>query len=229
MNMTTKEDLRKALKLYFIMGSNNCQARPQEVLEEAIKGGITIFQFREKGTGALKDRKKQELAEELQFICQKHDVPFIVDDDVDLALILGADGVHIGQDDEPVEAVRSKIGDKIIGVSAYTFEEAEQAVRGGADYIGAGPIFPTQSKEDAKKAQGTQMIKKMRNNGIQIPIVGIGGINLENAAGVIAAGADGISVISAIASAENVTLAAETLRNQIRYYSFGIARFFRFS
>jgi len=205
------------LKLYFIMGSPNCYKEPAEVLKEAIAGGITLFQFREKGNHALTGVEKVTLAKELQTICKKHDIPFIVNDDIDLAISLDADGVHIGQEDEPVAKVRSRIGDKILGVSVHTMEEAMSALEAGADYFGVGPIFPTKTKEDAKPVQGVQHIQHFREKGITIPIVGIGGITVENAMNVMEAGADGVSVITAISKASDIIKAAQSLRQQIEY------------
>lgn len=193
------------------MGSVNCKKSPFEVLTEAIDGGITLFQFREKGSGALVGEQKYEFAKQLQAICQKRGIPFIVNDDVELALAIDADGVHIGQDDEDARVVREKIGDKILGVSAHNLAEAQAAAAAGADYIGVGPIYPTKSKADAKQAQGPGMIRLLRDNGIDIPIVGIGGITAENASEVMNAGADGVSVISAIASAPSPLLATKQL------------------
>lgn len=180
------------------MGSNNCSLNPLEVLKGAISGGITMFQFREKGEGSLEGEEKIKLARDLQILCKRNNIPFIVNDDVDLALLLDADGVHIGQEDESAELVRKKIGDKILGVSAHNIDEVRLAVNVGADYIGMGPVFPTSSKLDAKDVQGTIEIEKVRSNGINIPLVGIGGITKENASFVIKGGADGVSVISAI-------------------------------
>jgi len=142
--------LREALKLYFVMGSANCREEPAEVLKKAIAGGITMFQFREKRKGALTGAEKFALAEELHDICKKAGIPFIVDDDIPLALALNADGVHIGQEDEPIERAREKIGDRILGVSVHRAEEAQAAIEKGADYLGVGPIFPTKTKEDAR-------------------------------------------------------------------------------
>ena len=212
MGKLREDQLRQALKLYFIMGSGNCTKPPAHVLREAIAGGITMFQFREKGDGALTGDAKRALAEQLQHLCRKSGIPFIVNDDVDLALAIDADGVHIGQDDEPVEEVRKRIGDKILGVSVHNGEEAKEALEKGADYFGVGPIFPTETKKDAEPVQGVGIIKKLREKGFAIPIVGIGGINRENAAQVIAAGADGISVISAICMAENIKDATVMLK-----------------
>ncbi len=215
MSRYDQERLRSILKVYFIAGSPNCIKKPQLVLQEAIAGGITLFQFREKGKGALTGGAKFELANELQQICRKHGVPFIVNDDVELAVRLDADGVHIGQEDEPVKAVRSKIGDKILGVSAHTLEEAQAAIAQGADYLGIGPIFPTSTKADTKPIQGTTFIRELRKKGMDIPLVGIGGINSANASNVMEAGADGVSVITAISLAKNISEAAKHLKNQI--------------
>ncbi|QPA32762.1 thiamine phosphate synthase [Thermaerobacillus caldiproteolyticus] len=203
MTRISTETMKELLRVYFIMGSSNCKKNPLNVLTEAITGGITLFQFREKGKGAFTGEEKYAFAKELQKICRQHGVPFIVNDDVELAIELDADGVHIGQDDEKADVVRKKIGDKILGVSAHNLEEARAAMTAGADYIGVGPIFPTTSKDDAKEAQGASIIRFLRDSGIDIPIVAIGGITHENASEVIAAGADGVSVISAIASAES--------------------------
>jgi thiamine-phosphate pyrophosphorylase len=208
-------NLREALKVYFIMGSPNCRQEPAEVLKEAIAGGITIFQFREKGEGALKGAEKYALAKQLQSICKEHQIPFIVNDDIDLAIEIGADGVHVGQEDEPVKTVRERIGDKILGVSVHTEEEAITAIQGGADYFGIGPIFPTTTKEDAKPAKGPVLIQELRQKGYTIPIVGIGGITIDNAASVVEAGADGVSIITAISHAESPREAARALRKNV--------------
>lgn len=210
------KNLQQALKVYFIMGSPNCRKSPAEVLTEAIEGGITLFQFREKGEGALTGNAKYKLAKELQQICQQHQIPFIVNDDLELALQLDADGVHIGQEDEPVHIVREKIGaEKILGVSVHTMEEAVAAKQEGADYYGIGPVFPTATKKDAKPSQGTKLIEKLRIEGFTIPIVGIGGITSDNAACVIEAGADGVSVITAISHAESPLEAAKALKMEV--------------
>lgn len=194
--------VRQSLKVYFIMGSTNCHGDPIEVLSEALDGGITLFQFREKGQGALTGEANFKLAQKLQQLCHEHNIPFIVNDDIELAIALNADGVHIGQEDGPVKEIRERLGPhKIVGVSAHSVEEAEQAIQDGADYLGLGPIFPTRTKEDAKEVQGTRLIEDIRKHVINFPLVGIGGITLDNSAAVIAAGADGVAVISAIANA----------------------------
>lgn len=197
------EKMSKLLQVYFIMGSNNCKRDPLQVMKEALDGGITLFQFREKGEGALTGEERVRFAKQLQSLCKEYDVPFIVNDDVELAIELDADGVHVGQDDEGITSVREKMGDKIVGVSAHTIEEARFAIANGTDYLGVGPIFPTSTKKDTKAVQGTKGLRHFREAGITVPIVGIGGITVENAASVIEAGADGVSVISAISLADS--------------------------
>lgn len=216
MKQIKQKPLEEHLKLYFIMGSTNCHDLPSKVLEEAIKGGITMFQFREKGDGALEGTEKYRIAKQLKEICLEYGIPFIVNDDVKLAVDLDADGVHVGQEDASAGQVRERIGDKILGVSAHTLNEADQAMADGADYLGLGPIFPTDTKADTRKIQGPDIISLFREEGMTIPIVGIGGINKNNAHEVMEAGADGISVISAISGADSVKIAAERLKSTIK-------------
>jgi thiamine-phosphate pyrophosphorylase len=205
--------MRSLLKVYFIAGSTNCLKNPEEVLREAIKGGITLFQYREKGESCLEGKEKLELGKKLQWICRENGIPFIVNDDIELALELDADGVHIGQEDEDAAQVRKAIGDKILGVSVHNLKEAEKAKRAGADYFGVGPIFPTLTKKDTRAVQGTALIEELKD--FEIPIVGIGGINADNAVVVREAGADGVSVITAISHADNVKEATSKLREKV--------------
>ncbi|WP_379141752.1 thiamine phosphate synthase [Paenibacillus sp. sgz500992] len=218
MKRIDSEEMRRLLKLYFIMGSVNCRISPADTLTQAIEGGITLFQFREKGPGALTGTAAFDLAKQLQQICREHRIPFIVNDDIELAIVLDADGVHVGQEDEPARSIRQRLGDhKIIGVSAHTQPEARQAIADGADYLGVGPVYPTSSKDDAEAVQGTRVIEELRRCGLTIPLVGIGGITPGNAQPVIGAGADGVSVISAIARADDISAAAKNLLQIIRY------------
>jgi len=208
-----KELLTKQLAVYFIMGSNNCRGiDPVSLLRSAIAGGITMFQYREKGQGALTGAWRLQLAARLRELCREHAVPFIVNDEVELALALDADGMHIGQEDQAAAEVRKRIGpDRILGVSAHNAEEALAAVEQGADYLGVGPIYPTATKEDARAATGLRALSDIRATGITLPIVGIGGITAENTAAVVSAGADGVSVITAISHATDVASAAHQL------------------
>ncbi|UOY91662.1 thiamine phosphate synthase [Ectobacillus sp. JY-23] len=212
MSRISAEKMRELLTVYFIAGSNNCKENLETVVEQAIQGGITLFQFREKGNDALHGEQRYALAQRVQRICQENGVPFIVNDDIELALSLDADGVHIGQEDEAASLVRERIGNRILGVSVHSVEEAKQAIRDGADYLGIGPIFPTSSKADAKRVQGTAVLEEIRKQHIDIPIVGIGGINVKNAKQVIRGGADGISVISAISQSPSIVERVTELR-----------------
>lgn len=202
---------REWLNLYFVMGSADCDSRdPSGVLQEAINGGVSFFQFREKGNGAKVGMEKRKLARELKDICKRHDVPFIVNDDIDLALEIEADGVHIGQEDTPFSVVAERLAPgMIIGVSCHTVEEAAVAVDDGADYIGVGPMYFTATKKDIREVKGPGVIREIRNAGLTVPIVGIGGINTGNASDVLEAGADGVAVISAISKAESALEAAK--------------------
>jgi len=193
------------LQLYFVMGSTNVKNRqPLEILEEALQAGVTMFQFREKGLGALTDEHYEHFARQCQNLCQHYNVPFIVNDDIELALKLDADGVHIGQDDLHVSLVRQKIGQKILGVSVHCETELQAALQYGADYVGIGPIYATTSKQDAKQPSGTEFLQQARKLYPLLPIVAIGGIDLHNAYAVLQAGADGVAVISAICESTNI-------------------------
>ncbi|OIK14938.1 thiamine phosphate synthase [Bacillus sp. MUM 13] len=210
------KSIREYLKVYLIMGSTNCMKDPEEILAEAIEGGVTLFQYREKGIGSLSKKSKVMLAERLQAICRENDIPFLVNDDIELALKINADGIHIGQDDDSAEAARARIGkDKLLGVSVHSLEEAEKAIHDGADYLGIGPIYETATKKDAKAARGTELIKAIRKKGISLPIVGIGGIRPGNAGKIIEDGGDGVSVITGITHAVSAKKAAEELRNEV--------------
>ncbi|WP_349409421.1 thiamine phosphate synthase [Pseudalkalibacillus sp. SCS-8] len=210
------KNVKKAMKLYLVMGSLNCERDPREVLKEAIEGGVTLFQFREKGSGCLSGAAKRELALDLKAICHASGIPFIVNDDVALALELDADGVHIGQEDGSIEEIRHRVGDKILGVSTHDVVEAEAAVRAGADYIGVGPMFMTKTKTDIQEVRGPIVIEEICRGGLEVPLVGIGGINTSNVEQVMEAGADGVAVISAISQADNPRERAQQFFNIVK-------------
>ncbi|TSI05206.1 thiamine phosphate synthase [Lysinibacillus sp. BW-2-10] len=194
---------REDLSVYFIMGTTNCIEDPLEVLEDALKAGVTIFQLREKGDGSLKGSAYEEFARQCQLLCNEYNVPFIVNDDVELALKLQADGVHVGQDDQKLEEIRKQFVGKIVGVSVHNEQEMDTAVFNGADYVGIGPIHETKSKTDAKPAAGVTFLAKARKKYPAFPIVAIGGLTTDNAFEVFEAGADGVAVISAICESPN--------------------------
>ncbi|MDZ5712842.1 thiamine phosphate synthase [Jeotgalibacillus haloalkalitolerans] len=192
--------------VYFIFGTANTgQKDPFQLLEEALKGGVSHFQLREKGLGALTGQALKEFALQCQILCHSYNVPFIVNDDVDLACDIGADGIHIGQEDTAASAVKARIGDKmILGVSVHSLEEAERAISDGADYLGMGPVYGTKSKSDAKDPSGVAKIILVKAGFPKTPVIAIGGITASNAGPVWKAGAEGIAVISAVTEAENV-------------------------
>ncbi|MEC0284132.1 thiamine phosphate synthase [Terribacillus saccharophilus] len=206
--------MKEELELYFIMGSQNCQDKdPEDILEQALEAGITMFQLREKGEGAATGQEKRQLAERLQARCRAHSIPFIVNDDVDLAIAIGADGVHIGQTDEAMQQVKTRCPEHfIIGVSAQNAEEAKKAIQDGAHYIGVGPIAATRTKIDAKFPIGLTGLREIRKQVGDFPMVAIGGINQKNAEAVRQAGADGISFISVLTKATDIQQAVNELK-----------------
>ena len=178
------------------------------IIEEAIKGGTTIVQLREK-TASTKEF--YQLALKVKEITSKYDVSLLINDRIDIALAVDSDGVHIGQDDMPADIARKIIGkDKILGVSASTVAEAKKAEADGADYIGSGAVFPTATKDDADSVSKLQLKEIVHS--IDIPVVAIGGITLENAASLKDTGIAGFSVVSAIMSADNPREASQKLK-----------------
>lgn len=215
---------KRKLKLYFILGTANVAGRdPLVVLEEALKGGVTCFQLREKGPGALKGEALRLFAEACKKICRRYKVPFIINDDISLALEVGADGVHIGQDDGDVSAVRRKIGPAmLLGVSTHNVAEALAAAEAGADYIGIGPVYSTKTKLDTQPVIGPEMIRQVATLLPGLPMVGIGGISERKIGTVIQAGASGVAVISAIAGQEDPSEAARRLKGAVRISLAGV-------
>ena len=178
------------------------------IIEEAIIGGASIVQLREK-TASTKEF--YDLALKVKEITSKYDVPLLINDRIDIALAIDSEGVHIGQDDMPAVVARKIIGeDKILGVSASTVEEAKKAEIDGADYIGSGAVFPTSTKDDADSVSKEEL--KEIVDSIDIPVVAIGGISLENAHTLKDSGIAGFSVVSAIMSAEDPKDSSQKLR-----------------
>ena len=185
-----------------------------EVAEAALAGGATVIQFRDK---EMKDSEAVVACREIYKLTKKKGVSFIVNDRVEIAKAVDADGVHLGQEDMSFSSARKILGkEKIIGISVETVEQALKAVEGGADYLGVGPIYPTASKPDAGKVLGIARLKEIRES-VNIPIVAIGGINENNLEEVLRAGADGVAVISAVVSASDITEACRKLKNKIEY------------
>lgn len=185
---------------------------PVAALEAALRGGATLAQWRPKHLPA---RQQYETAVQALSVARRLGVPLIVDDRVDIALAIGADGVHIGQQDLPAAVVRRLLGPGLIlGVSASTPAEAKEAEEAGADYLGVGPVFPTFSKADAGEAIGLEGLRAVIE-ATRLPVVAIGGITRENAPLVLAAGAAGVAVISALFGQPDVAEAATRLRKAI--------------
>ena len=181
----------------------------RKLAELAVAGGADTIQFRQK-TGATKELIHR--ARQIQTLCRRTGVPFIVNDRIDVALAAQADGVHLGQEDFPIPLARRLLGTKaVIGGSAGTLEEARKCFLEGADYIGFGPVYPTTSKEDAAPAGGLDLLEQVATE-IPLPIIAIGGITAENALQVLRAGAYGIAVISAVCCQKDPQTAAEALR-----------------
>ena len=217
------KNLWEILPLYFVAGTQDCRHLGEQkaenllhILKQALEGGITCFQFRDKGKFSLEDSPlaQKALAIACRDLCRQYGVPFIVNDNVSLALEIDADGIHVGQSDMSVKAIRAKTTKPlIIGWSVNLLEEAQIGENmPEIDYFGIGPIFPTQSKENPKPTLGMAFISHLRHQGITKPLVAIGGVKFEHIKTLRENGADGIAVISAISQAENVTNATKALR-----------------
>ena len=197
------------LSLYLVTDNSEDEEKFLRTIEEGIKGGVTVVQIREKTAETL---DFYNLALKVKKITSKYNIPLIINDRVDVALAIDADGVHVGQSDMPCEVTRKLIGEnKILGVSAATIDEAKKAQKDGADYIGTGAVFPTKTKDDAPKV--TKKDLKEIVESIDIPVVAIGGITLENANQLIDTGIAGLSVVSAIMSSDNPKKSSEELLN----------------
>lgn len=178
------------------------------VVEKALQGGATFVQLREKN---LEEEKFMEEAREIKALCARYDVPFVINDNVDICMSMDADGVHVGQSDMEAGDVRAKIGpDKILGVSAHTVEQAKLAEAHGADYLGVGAVFPTGSKDDADEVSHDTL--KEICAAVNIPVIAIGGITASNTPKLAGSGICGIAVISAIFGQEDVREATRTLK-----------------
>lgn len=196
-------------RLYLVTDPALCGSRSvEETCRIALEAGVTALQLRDKSAST---RKLIETGRRLKELCRLSRIPFIVNDRVDVAIACDADGIHLGQDDMPVELARNLMGKNVlIGASARTPEEAMAAWEQGADYIAANMIFSTLTKTDLDGPLGFEAIRELKES-TPLPLVAIGGIKASNAAEVLAAGADGIAVVSAIMAAEDVREAVESL------------------
>ncbi len=184
-----------------------------EVVRAAIRGGVSCVQLREKGCST---REFVDEARLLKALLAGTGVPLFINDRLDVALAVGADGVHLGQNDLPIADARRLVGNRmIIGISAESVADAVRAEAEGADYIGASPVFTTPTKTDTAPPLGLDGLRAIRR-AVRLPLVAIGGIDADNAAQVLRAGADGLAVVSAIVSAPCPRTAAAGLRQRIQ-------------
>ncbi|MCU4719522.1 thiamine phosphate synthase [Halapricum hydrolyticum] len=188
----------------------------REIVRAAVDGGVDVVQLREKGVPA---RERYELGVDLREITREAGVPLIVNDRVDIAQAVQADGVHLGDEDLPVTVARELLGeDAIVGRSVSFVEDAREAERAGADYLGVGAIYATGSKDDIDDEEYAIGLDRLESivEAVEIPVVGIGGVDADNASEVAAAGADGVAVISAITGAGDPAAATRELSESVR-------------
>ncbi len=212
MNAAMKKELAEKLLLYAVTDRHWLGERTlYEVVRDSLDGGVTFLQLREKN---LDEDSFYEEAVRLQAMAREYKVPFVINDNVEIAVRMNADGVHVGQDDMEAGNVRALIGpDKILGVSAQTVEQAVLAEQQGADYLGVGAVFPTGSKDDAVDVPFETL--KAICEAVSIPVVAIGGITLENTPELAGTGICGIAVISAIYAQKDIREAASALKKVI--------------
>ena len=194
--------------LYFVTDSKLTKQGILKDTKQVIEAGCRLVQYREKDKPS---REMLEEAKQLAKLCKSNGALFIVNDRLDIALSVDADGVHLGQSDLPIDLARKILGKgKIIGTSNHSVEEARQSEKAGADYISVGPVFHTDTKKDAGPPVGLNLLKQIRAI-TKLPIVGIGGVNEENLKEVLQAGADSVAVISAIVCSNDVEAAARRI------------------
>ena len=204
----SEKELEKAMTLYAVTDRSWLEGKSlAPAVEEAVKGGVPFLQLREK------DLPKEEflkLALEIKGVCKRYNVPFVINDDVDIALKSGADGVHVGQDDMAALKAREILGkDAIIGVSVHNLKEAEKAFSDGADYLGVGAVFSTSTKKDAENVPFETLREICQKTGL--PVVAIGGINSDNIEKLKGSGIKGVAVVSAIFASKDIEGASSQL------------------
>lgn len=202
---------KEQLNLYLVTDRHWLANRNlEDDVEKAILGGVTMVQLREKN---IDNDSFIELAKKVKQVCNKYKVPFIINDNLEVALAVDSDGIHIGQDDLPASLVRQKIGpDKILGVSAHNLDEAIAAKKAGATYLGAGAMFSTTTKDNTTNLSIEQLQAITKN--VDIPVVAIGGINYDNCLSLKNCNLAGIAVVSAIMAATDISEAASNLKKR---------------
>lgn len=208
-----RDQLRTALRTYLVVDPDHVSGDVITTVRAAISGGVTMVQLRVKNRT---DRETLELGQPLRSVCSQSGVPFIVNDRLDLAMALLADGIHLGVDDLPLELARQlTTPDFTIGYSPESDNQVQAAHERGADYLGIGPLFGTSTKMDAGTALGIDEFARRRAM-TPLPVVAIGGINARNAPSAMASGADGVAVVSAILRAPDPRAAAQELATAIK-------------
>ena len=205
----SKDEIRRAMMLYAVTDRMWLKEGEElsNVCQKALENGVTFLQIREKDLDEVDFERE---AKELKILCEGYKVPFVVNDNIEIALKIDADGVHVGQSDIKGRDIRAIIGpNKILGISAGTVEEAIDAQKAGADYIGVGAVFGTSTKKNAKHVS----VEKLReiSKAITIPVVAIGGISKDNLSQLSGSEIDGVAVVSAIFAAENIEEATTEL------------------
>lgn len=197
---------RELLRLYAITD----EAADMEKIESALKGGVTILQLREK---CLADREYVQKARQVKALCGRYGVPLIINDNVEVALLSGADGVHVGAEDMPVREIRRRAeGRLMIGATTKTVSAAQEAERGGADYLGVGAVFPSPTKRNALRVTKEDLKRICAST--SLPVVAIGGIDSSNIGELAGCGMEGFAVVSAVFGAEDVEKAARALKER---------------
>lgn len=199
--------------LYLVTDRNLSRGRSsEEIVGAAVRGGVTCVQLREKHCSTREFIRQARI---LQPLLHHHKIPLIINDRLDVALAVGADGLHLGQSDMHICDARRLVGKKmIIGISAENLDDAIVAEQEGADYIGISPVFATDTKSDTATPLGLEGIHRIRK-AVNIPLVGIGGINMGNVREILSAGADGVAVVSAIVAADHPETATAALKKLI--------------
>ncbi|TGD19941.1 thiamine phosphate synthase [Levilactobacillus suantsaiihabitans] len=203
------------LRAYFVAGSQDVPGQDlRKVLATMLDAGITAFQFRDKGASTLNEEQRLALGSDLRVQCHEANVPFIVDDDVNLAILLNADGIHVGQSDQKIQQVIEKIDDRrmFVGLSCNTAAQVAAANQiDGIDYIGSGPIYPTVSKDDADPAMGVDGLAALVKQA-NVPIVAIGGVTVDSLPAIAATGAAGVAVITLLTRSDDPLADTQAMR-----------------
>lgn len=203
------------LRAYFVAGSQDVPGQDlRKVLATMLDAGITAFQFRDKGASTLNEEQRLALGSDLRVQCHEANVPFIVDDDVDLAILLNADGIHVGQSDQKIQQVIEKVDDRrmFVGLSCNTAAQVAAANQiDGIDYIGSGPIYPTVSKDDADPAMGVDGLAALVKQA-NVPIVAIGGVTVDSLPAIAATGAAGVAVITLLTRSNDPLADTQAMR-----------------